>query len=398
MAGISDRHSFFSVSVDLILTKRSLPYDLYINSSGNVDRDKFIRIFPAGDEIDHDELLSFKRKYFQLYVLENQRGDYLKSFIQLENVKDLDKGEVIKDSAIHYLGKLFDPSKEFTTEVLNETIEGCRDSVESMVDLISDYNIDELKNLIAGLSFHDFYTYDHSINVSMYTISIFKMLKPDAPKIEITQAGMGGLLHDLGKIKIPTSILNNPGKLTDEQFEEIKKHPGFGKELIQTTNCSCHDDIDFSVVERVIHEHHENFNGTGYPQKIEGLNIHIMARVVAIADFFDAITTKRSYHEVLSISDALTIMDKTAGKKIDPHIFSVFRRHASDIVQKTSGKVCDLEIDESFDPCQPHNVLPFVKSEKKEKKKLNTDKDKKFGSVSSTGDLFSNANKKKKMG
>ena len=365
MTGISDKQSFFSVSVDLVLTKSSLPYDLYINSSGNSDRDKFIRIFPAGETINHDELHSFKKKYFQLYVLETQRSSYLKSMNRLENVEDVEKGEVIKDSAIHYLGKLFDPSKEFTTEVLNETIEGCRDSVESMVDLINDYNIDDLRDLIAGLSFHDFYTYDHSVNVSMYTISIFKMLKPDAPKKEVTQAGMGGLLHDLGKIKIPTSIINNPGKLTDEQFAEIKKHPGFGKELIQTTSCSCHQDLDFNLIERVIHEHHENYNGTGYPQKIEGLNIHVMARVVAIADFFDAITTKRSYHEVLSIPDALTIMDKTAGKKIDPHIFSVFRRHANDIVQKTTGIAKDLEIDESFDPCQPHNVLPFVKQPKK---------------------------------
>ena len=100
---------------------------------------------------------------------------------------------MIKDSAIHYLDKLFDTDKEFTTEILSETLQGCKTTVESMVDVIKDYDVSKLQSLIASLSFHDFYTYDHSINVSMYCIfTLFTALKPNAPKEEIVLAGLGG--------------------------------------------------------------------------------------------------------------------------------------------------------------------------------------------------------------
>src|SRR5690606_13361046 len=104
-----------------------------------------------------------------------------------------------------------------------------------------------------------------------------------------------------------TTIINNPGKLSDDDFAEIKKHPGYGNDLIKESHCNC-EGVDFEIIRRVVYEHHENFNGTGYPRGISGEKIHEMARITAIADFFDAITTKRSYHEALSTEDALAVM------------------------------------------------------------------------------------------
>lgn len=347
--------NFFSISFDLIVVDRAIGYDLYVNSSANEVREKFVRIYPKDDTLTSEDIKNFKKKYHQLYVPESQRDIYLKSLVHCEGVGDEKKSEIIKDSAIHYLDKLFDTDKEFTTEILSETIQDCKATVESMVDVIKDYDVSKLQSLIGSLSFHDFYTYDHSINVSMYCIALYSAAKPNAPKEEIVLAGLGGLLHDIGKVRITTELINNPGKLSDEEFDIIKKHPDYGYELLVENSCEC-EGIDFEVIKRIVHEHHENFNGTGYPKKLSGLDIHLLARVTAIADFFDAITTKRSYHEVLSTEDAIAVMAKSVGKKLDPQLFEIFTTSVKQLVY--SGKI-NKELPEDFDPCQPQNVLPF---------------------------------------
>ena len=348
-------NNFFSISFDLIVLDRQIPYDLYINSSSSENKEKYVRIYPKGDSLNSTDLKVFKKKYFQLYVHESQRELYLKSLIYCSDVSDGKKTEIIKDSAIHYLDKLFDNDKEFTTEFLSETIQGCKTAVESMVDVIKDYDVSKLRGLIASLSFHDFYTYDHSINVSMYCIALYSTIKLDAPKEEIIMAGLGGLLHDIGKIKISTDIINNPDKLTEEQFAVIKKHPDFGHNLLAENACDCKG-VDFDVIKRIVHEHHENFNGSGYPNNLAGIDIHLLARVTAIADFFDAVTTKRSYHEVLSTEDAIAVMSKSVGKKLDPLLFELFTKNIKQLI--LVGKT-HKELPDDFDPCQPQNVLPF---------------------------------------
>jgi len=348
-------NNFFSISFDLIAIEHAIPYDLYVNSSANENKERYVRIYPKNDLITSEELKIFKKKYFQLYVHESQREQYLKSLINCSNVPDSQKSEIIKDSAIHYLDKLFDKDKEFTTEILSETLQGCKTTVESMVDVIKDYDVSKLQSLIATLSFHDFYTYDHSINVSMYCIALYSAARPNAPKEEIVLAGLGGLLHDIGKLKISTDIINNPDKLTEEEFDIIKKHPDYGYNLLVENSCDC-EGVDFEIIKRIVHEHHENYNGTGYPQKLVGVDIHLLARVTAIADFFDAITTKRSYHEVLPTEDAIAVMSKAVGKKLDPDLFQIFTTSVKQLI--LTGKI-NRELPEDFDPCQPQNVLPF---------------------------------------
>lgn len=388
------KESFFSVSAELILVGHELPYDLYINSSTHETRDKFVKIFKSGGVLDREEVDNFIDKYFQLYVPEMQRGNYLLSLVKNSNVDDLMKTDVIKDSAIGYLNKLFDEKKEFTTEILAEAIRGCRDSVESMVDVIQDKSVNDVRELIGSLSFHDFYTYDHSINVSMYNIATLKVLKPNASRREMVHAGLGGMLHDLGKIRVPTDILNHPGKLTDEQFDMIKKHPHFGGEIIEAQILAKtfeDNDIDFSIVKRVVLEHHENYNGTGYPKGLEGNQIHVLARITAISDFFDALTTKRSYHEVVSIDEAIKIMARSVGKKLDGKLFEIFVEKVSKgaIIERSNR-----ELPDHFDPCQPQNVLPFqaVKANK-QAENIFADKEKQdFGKIKTQEDLFNQRN------
>ena len=348
--------SFFSVRYDLVQVDKPLLFDLYINSSIVKGKEKFVRIFPAGEVLKKDDLEEFHKKYLQIYVAEDQRKTYLRSLMQ-SNTDDVIKTNVLKDAALDYLHNIFDKNKEFSTELLSQSIEGCREVVENMVDVLDDHNIDSLRGLIGNLSFHDFYTYDHSINVSMYCITIYRAVNPGAGRRELIHAGLGGLLHDLGKIKIPTHILNNPGGLTQEDYQTIKLHPDFGLELLLSGHCEVDPSLDLKIIARVIHEHHENFDGTGYPGKLKGKEeIHLLARVCAIADFFDAVTTKRSYNEVLPVADAMNIMRKTKGTKLDPDIFDIFDKHVRYV---RTDATRDLRLADSFDPTLPYAHLPL---------------------------------------
>jgi HD-GYP domain-containing protein (c-di-GMP phosphodiesterase class II) len=358
--------SYFSIGHDLILLNEPLPYDLYVNSSALENKDKFVRIFPKNDLLDDEHLKEFIKKYFQLYIPETQRDDYIRSLVKNKKVTDEQKTEVIKDSAIKYLDKLFNSGKDFNTELLSETIKHCREAVESMVDVLHDYKIDDLRKLIGNLSFHDFYTFDHSINVAMYSITIYRGYFPLASRNELIHVGLGGLLHDLGKVKISTEILNNPGKLSAEEYAEIKKHPDFGIDLLLDGHCEVSDDLDVKLLGRMVHEHHENLDGSGYPNGLKENEISFYAKVVSTADFFDAITTKRAYNQVLSIDEALKVMSRTVGIKLDQKIFQVFTREAKKIILKDT---ITQELEPSFDPAISYEELPLKPVEAPEKEK-----------------------------
>ncbi|MBP1755542.1 MAG: hypothetical protein H6Q59_1940 [Firmicutes bacterium] len=133
----------------------------------------------------------------------------------------------------------------------------------------------------------DEYTYSHSVNVSLYSMLIGKWL--DLPESEIKLLMIAGILHDVGKSKIPIDILNKRGPLTKEEFEVIKMHPLLGYEIIKDNTS-----INKKVKEAVL-MHHEKENGTGYPFGIKSVNISSFAKIISIADAFDALTSERVY-------------------------------------------------------------------------------------------------------
>lgn len=376
-----DKNCFFSVAFDLISLDSLLQFELYVNSSTIEGVERFIKIYPKNRPLTTEDVGEFKRKYRQLYVPESQRGMYFNSLVDNQSFPPERKTDVLKDSAIKHLTRIFDTERELNTQLLEEAVEGCKDAVNAMVDVIEDYSISQLREMIAGLSFHDFYTYDHSVNVSMYCISILKNMRPEISKDELSLIGMGGILHDIGKINVPTSIINNTGKLTDEMFEVIKKHPGDGVNIIteQLSNSS-EKQSDLEIIMRVIGEHHENVNGTGYPNKLKGDQIHFYAKICAVADFFDAITTKRSYSEVVTADEAIAMMEKSVGKKIDREIFEAL---AEDVTRVYGRKKATRQLPDTFEPSVPHGELPFerLKAQKMNVDLLGSNEKKSYGKV-----------------
>lgn len=153
---------------------------------------------------------------------------------------------------------------------------------------------------LANMKDRDEYTSIHSMNVCILSVSFGRCLGMSKPELEIL--GLGALLHDIGKMRVPLEILNKPSKLTHDEFEIMKTHPVHGYNML-----SQEEDMPREVLDIVKH-HHERNNGQGYPSQLDGDEINDMTRIVAIVDVYDAITSDRCYHDAISPYDALRNM------------------------------------------------------------------------------------------
>jgi HD-GYP domain-containing protein (c-di-GMP phosphodiesterase class II) len=201
---------------------------------------------------------------------------------------DIEINEAIKDSTRRN-------GKKIVTNTFNRIKNGFLEintkDLKSVVEDITDelvLNEDILLNLVSLKSTSN-YTYEHSVNVSVICIALGKML--GYSKNELFKLGMGGMLHDVGKTLIPEEIINKPAKLTEHEYEIIKNHPELGFNYLQQID-------SVSPLSRiVVYSHHERVDGSGYPRGLKGDEIHEFARVAAIADVFDALTSDRVYRD-----------------------------------------------------------------------------------------------------
>lgn len=164
----------------------------------------------------------------------------------------------------------------------------------------------------------DDYTFLHSVSVGTLMIAFCRSVGMDREAIR--QAGLGGLLHDTGKALVPDEILNKPGRLTDEEFDIIRRHPGDGHEILLKTPGIGEIPLDITL------HHHERVDGSGYPHKLPGEQITTMAKMAAIVDVYDAITADRCYHKGLSATDGLRKLYEWSKYHFDPKLVQAFMR------------------------------------------------------------------------
>ncbi|EFG86456.1 diguanylate cyclase (GGDEF) domain protein [Clostridium carboxidivorans P7] len=155
----------------------------------------------------------------------------------------------------------------------------------------------------------------HSHRVSEYCNSLGKAM--NLSDGEIQELKTVGLLHDIGKIAIPEDILNKPGKLTNEEWEELKRHPEIGYRILSSVN-------DMSEIAEYVLAHHERWNGSGYPKGLKGEQIPLKSRIIAVADAFDAMISERPYKNSLSREEAVKELIKNAGVQFDPELVKIF--------------------------------------------------------------------------
>lgn len=161
----------------------------------------------------------------------------------------------------------------------------------------------------------DPYTRGHSDRVSEYSVLIGKKLGLDEKTLHILK--IGGLFHDIGKIGIPDSILLKESKLSDEEYSQIKNHPMIGVHMLG-------DAAIFTDILPIVKHHHERYDGRGYPNQLVGDDIPYVARIAAVADTFDAMTSKRSYRDSLPIDVVRAEIERCSGTQFDPNIAKIF--------------------------------------------------------------------------
>ena len=176
----------------------------------------------------------------------------------------------------------------------------------------------------------DPYTRGHSDRVSEYSVLIGTKMGLDENTIHTLK--IGGLFHDIGKIGIPDSILLKESKLDNEEYSQIKNHPSIGAHIL--------GDVDMfkDIMPMVLH-HHERYDGRGYPSQLEGENIPLIARIAAIADTFDAMTSKRSYRDALPLDVVIAEIEKCSGTQFDPKIAPIF----VDILKNEKDKITAIQ-------------------------------------------------------
>ena len=131
-------------------------------------------------------------------------------------------------------------------------------------------------------------------------------------------------MHDIGKIGIPDAILQKPGKLTDEEYTTMKQHPVIGGKIIKDTFGHLYNDDYESMAFQVARNHHEKWNGNGYPDGLSVTDIPLCARIMAVADVFDAVSAKRCYRDAMPLEQCYDIIQKGRGNDFDPDIVDVF--------------------------------------------------------------------------
>ncbi|MHB1651855.1 MAG: HD-GYP domain-containing protein [Desulfitobacteriaceae bacterium] len=179
----------------------------------------------------------------------------------------------------------------------------------------------EIQQLFKELASRDNGTWEHSIRVARFAAAFGDRFGLNEEQLVCLR--LGALLHDVGKIGISNDILLKPGVLTEEEYLEVKKHPVIGEKMLHPVK------LFYPIIPMVLY-HHERYDGRGYPQELSGKEIPFEARIISVADAFEAMTSNRSYRTAMTIGDAVKEILHQSGRQFDPEIACAF----GDIIQR----------------------------------------------------------------
>ena len=261
--------------------------------------------------------------------------------------------------------------KKIVRKTFKQTSLRGRIDEDTVREIIEDI-IDEIlckDNLIVNLidiKSTDSYTFDHSVNVTTLSILLGKTMGLN--RKELFKLGLGAILHDIGKMLIPEEILKKESKLTDNEYNIIQDHPELGNQYIKNNS------YIGAVSRAVISQHHENYDGSGYPNGKKGNDIHLFARITAIIDVYDALTSDRCYRSMWPIPEAMSYILSQSGKKFDPDIVKKFFRNiaiypnGTTVLLSNNKKALVKEQNDEF-PMRP--VIKIIDEDEKDNRVIN---------------------------
>lgn len=296
----------FRVKINSIHPSQPIVFDLYI-----MVNQRLLLYLRTGDFLTEEKIAKLEKKDGEFYVQESQREAYKKYVsdqINSESISAQDKAQILRESSYTLVAELFENPD------VHKALDDAKEVVSDFVDFM-DANPEGMAHLIS-LSGHDFYTYNHSLDVGIYSLGLAKVL--GFSKEETEELGQGALFHDIGKRNVSPEIICKDGPLDDIEWAQMQKHPVFGLKILNE-----HDGVS-EAIKAACFEHHENFLGTGYPQQLLGHEIHPHARIIALTDTFDAMTTQRSYNVPKTPAEAIQFMNEKLSDRYDPDMLKAF--------------------------------------------------------------------------
>ena len=234
--------------------------------------------------------------------------DYLVKPVELAQLKDA----VVR--AVHR--RQLEIERRRVEEHIREEVELRTVELEREKSALRDLTIGVAEALINAMEAKDIYLRGHSSRVADQAASIADALGLDADAVENVR--LAGRLHDVGKIGIREDILNKPGVLTKEEFEHVKQHVQFGMEILAPLK-------HIPVAMNYVHDHHEHYDGTGYPRGLRGEEISIGGRILAACDAFDALTSRRAFRDAMDADETIRYLGNEVGRLLDPHVYQALK-------------------------------------------------------------------------
>jgi putative nucleotidyltransferase with HDIG domain len=266
---------------------------------------EYVFIEPRNDEVSIKEVIEENKD-----LLENVQYEELpKHYIDFQS---LTKASEIYEESVKIIRSVMEDIR--SGKLFDDT------GVRIIADKITELTVKkgDLLSSVAKLKSYDDYTFQHCVNVSVFATSLGKLM--NIPIKELNMLSASALLHDVGKMLVPKEILNKPGKLTDEEFKIMKNHVPAGYDYLIKNG------LDPSELKIVI-EHHERYDGSGYPYGLKDPDISLFGKIGAVVDIYDAITSDRVYHKGMEPPSALKMMFKWTDSHINKKIFEFFITH-----------------------------------------------------------------------
>lgn len=255
------------------------------------------------------EIRNLNRNLYILLLIDNQN---LESTLDIIKTLDI-QGFCEKSSNLNQLLLLIESGINSIKQ--KKEIEKVNNKLSNMYDKLEQAYLESIQTLRYTVEAKDTYTIGHSNRVSAYSVLIGNYL--GLPEKDLKNLDIGGLFHDIGKIGIPDTILRKEIKLTDYEYSEVKNHPSIGAHILSNATV-------FKEIIPIVKYHHEKYDGTGYPNHLKGTDIPYLARIISIADAFDAMTSKRKYRDSLPINTVLNELESSKGTQFDPTITDTF--------------------------------------------------------------------------
>ncbi len=296
---------YFNVRVGCLQPSIDLPFDLYVKIQS-----RYVHYIRAGNAISAEKRNKLKDSD-RLFVPNSQRQafkDFIHGQLDDESLDPKTKAELLRESSLSLVEEIYEnpdvgKALEDSKKIIHQFVKFMEQEPEGMDHLIS-------------LSTHDFYTYNHSLDVGVYALGIGRLAGYSQEELE--ELGRGALFHDIGKKWVDVDIICKKGALDDVEWAQMKKHPEFGLQILNEYDVS-------EAIKACCFEHHESFLGNGYPQELPGEDIHPMARIIAITDTYDAMTTQRSYNQPMTPKDAIEFMTTKLKDRYDPELLRILR-------------------------------------------------------------------------